>query len=107
MPKGTFIALLAIVGWSCSSVSASPSGTGGARAQAVSAVQEAERAVDAAAARRTLWTTARDALREAQAALEHGEFGAAETLAHYATEQAQLGIKQLDYRHFSVPKDPK
>jgi hypothetical protein len=107
VPKGTFIALLAIVGCVCLRVSASPPATSPIRAQALTAVQQAEQAVEAAAARRALWTTARDALRDAHAALERGEFGAAERLAHYATEQAELGIKQLDYRHFSLPKDSK
>jgi len=105
--KGTFIALLAIAGCACLDLSASPPAASATRAQALSAVQEAEQAVEAAAARRALWTTARDALRDAHAALERGEFGAAKRLAHSATEQAELGIKQLDYRHFSLPKDSK
>ena len=75
------------------------------RSRAQLAVNEAEVAVEAAADQGALWTTARDALRDAWSALENGDFEAAEAWARFAVEQAQLGIQQLDYPHFSLQKD--
>lgn len=64
------------------------------------AVAEARAAVQSAARKRALWTTAADALREAEAALKRNDAAAAEQHARYAAEQARLGIAQLDYPHF-------
>ena len=64
------------------------------------AVAEAQSAVQSAAGKRALWTTAVDALDEAQAALTRNDAVAAEEHARYAAEQAQLGIAQLGYPHF-------
>lgn len=68
--------------------------------QARAAVAAAEAAVQAAAEQRALWTTAQDALREAQNALAQDDYAAAERLGRFAAEQARLGIQQLGYPHF-------
>jgi hypothetical protein len=68
------------------------------RAQA--AVARAASAVEAAARQRALWTTARDALRDAQAALARQDYVAAERLAEFAEQQARLGVEQLSYPPF-------
>jgi hypothetical protein len=68
--------------------------------QARSEVLRAQQAVQAAAQKRALWTTAQEALAEAQAALERGDYAAAVRAGRVATEQAQLGIEQLDYPRF-------
>jgi len=61
---------------------------------------KAEEAVAAAWARQALWTTARDALRDAREALAAGDHAAAIRSARWAAEQAQLGIDQLAYPRF-------
>ena len=68
--------------------------------QARSEVLRAQQAVQAAAQKRALWTTAQEALAEAQAALERGDYAAAVHAGRVAAEQAQLGIEQLDYPRF-------
>lgn len=68
-----------------------------AEQQARAAVAQAEAAVQAAAERRALWTTAQDALRSAQEALARRDYAAAQQFARFAAEQARLGIQQLDY----------
>ncbi|UCD68326.1 MAG: hypothetical protein JSW48_16400 [Betaproteobacteria bacterium] len=63
---------------------------------AISAVQEAER-------RKALWIPAAEALDEARAAFDLGEFVQSIELARSARQFAELGIKQLaapPYRHF-------
>lgn len=57
-------------------------------------VVAAELAVVEATRQRALWTTARDALQEARAALQKGDFRAAIQAARFAKEQAELGIAQ-------------
>ena len=57
-------------------------------------------AVEAAAQKRALWTTAQDALKHAEEALARQDYAAAERLAQFAAEQARLGIEQLGYPHF-------
>lgn len=57
-------------------------------------VVAAELAVVEATRQRALWTTARDALQEARAALQKGDFRAAIQAARFAREQAELGIAQ-------------
>src|SRR5512145_2131785 len=68
--------------------------------QARSEVLRAQQAVQAAAEKRALWTTAQEALAEAEAALERGDYAAAVQAGRVAAEQAQLGIEQLDYPRF-------
>lgn len=76
---------------------------GAARAQveapsadaAEAAVTAAEVAVAEATKQRALWTTARDALQQARAALQKGDFRAAIQAARFAREQAELGIAQM------------
>jgi len=63
-------------------------------------VAAAERAVEEASRQRALWTTARDAMQDARAALKKGDFGTAIRLARFAKEQAELGISQLRYPRF-------
>jgi len=71
-------------------------------AQAAAAVAAARGAVEAAAQKRTLWTTAQDALKQAEAALARQDYASAERLARLAAEQARLGIEQLGYPHFQL-----
>src|SRR5437867_4192039 len=64
---------------------------------------EAQTAVDAAAARRALWSTAADALREARGAFGQGDYQAARQAAAIAIEQARMGIAQTAYPMFPFP----
>jgi len=68
-----------------------------------SSLTEAQSAVQAAAARRALWTTAADALDEAQSAFLRGNYEVARRAAEIAMEQARLGIAQSDYPMFPFP----
>jgi hypothetical protein len=68
------------------------------------ALSTAESAVQAAAAKLSLWTTAVDALKQARAAFLGGEYAAATRAARVAAEQAQLGIAQTRYPTFDMPK---
>jgi hypothetical protein len=68
--------------------------------QARREVLRAQQAVQAAAEKRALWTTAQEALAEAEAALARGDYAAAVQAGRAAAEQAQLGIEQLDYPRF-------
>jgi hypothetical protein len=63
-------------------------------------VARAEEAVAAARAKGALWTTARDALRDAQAALAAGDNEAAVRAARFAVQQAGLGLEQLGYPRY-------
>jgi hypothetical protein len=99
-----FIALVCMVGFAAGARPSQPLDEI-SRSRAQIAVKEAEVAVKAAAEQGALWTTARDALRDARSALENSDFEAAEAWARFAVEQAQLGIRQLDYPHFSLQKD--
>ena len=69
-----------------------------------SALSAAESAVRTAAAKRSLWTTAADALKQAHAAFLGGDYAAAAHAARVATEQAQLGSAQTRYPRFDMPK---
>lgn len=64
---------------------------------------EAESAVEAAAARRALWSTAAEALRDAQGAFVQGDYQAAQHAAGTAIQQARLGIAQTRYPMFPFP----
>jgi hypothetical protein len=61
------------------------------------AIAAAERAVQEAAARHALWTSAEEALRRARAAQEAGDAQAARRWAGTASEQARLGLAQKHY----------
>jgi hypothetical protein len=63
---------------------------------------EAESAVESAAARRVLWSTAAEALRDARAAFVQGDYQAAHA-AGTAIQQARLGIAQTRYPMFPFP----
>ncbi len=99
-----------IVAFACSALlacaHAGDGGPGGASAsgpgaeQARREVLRAQQAVQAAAEKRALWTTAQEALAEAEAALARGDHAAAVRASRVAAEQAQLGIEQLDYPRF-------
>ena len=67
------------------------------------ALRDAQSAVQAATARKALWTTAADALTEAQAAFLKGDYAAANRAAHSAVEQARLGVAQTQYPMFPLP----
>jgi hypothetical protein len=64
---------------------------------------EAESAVEAAAARRSLWTTATEALRDAQGAFARGDYATAQRAAGLAIQQARLGVAQSAYPRFPFP----
>ena len=66
-------------------------------------VANAQAEVQAAAERRALWTTAANALREAQAAFTRGDYAAASRAAQLAIDQARLGIAQTQYPLFPPP----
>jgi len=68
------------------------------------ALGTARTAVQAAAAKDALWTTAEDAMRLAQTAFLRGEYPEAIHAARTAAEQAQLGIAQTQYPMFQLPK---
>lgn len=61
------------------------------------AIASAKRAVAAAIAQNALWTSAEDALRRAERAMEGGDAAAALEHARFATGQAQLGLAQKQY----------
>jgi ABC-type phosphate transport system ATPase subunit len=63
-------------------------------------VARAEEAVATARARGALWTTARDALRDAKASLAAGDNDAAVRAARFAAQQAMLGLEQLSYPRY-------
>ena len=69
-----------------------------------SALSAAESAVQGAAAKLSLWTTAVDALKRARAAFRGRDYAAATRAARTAAEQAQLGIAQTRYPPFDMPK---
>jgi hypothetical protein len=68
-----------------------------------SSLAEAESAVATASARRALWSTAADALRDAQAAFVRGDYQATQRAARATIEQAHMGIAQTAYPKFPFP----
>ena len=68
-----------------------------------SSLAEADSAAAAAAARRALWSTAADALRDAKAAFVRGDYQVAQRAAQTAIEQARMGIAQTAYPMFPFP----
>jgi hypothetical protein len=58
-----------------------------------------------AAARKALWSTAADALRDARGAFVQGDYQKAQRAAGIAIEQARMGIAQTAYPMFSFPSD--
>ena len=70
---------------------------------AQSSLVAAEAAVKAATARKALWSTAAEALRDAEGAFAQGDYQAAQRAADTAIEQAQLGIAQTAYPMFPFP----
>jgi hypothetical protein len=70
-------------------------------AAARAAIDEAERAVQAARERSALWTTAEEALAQARAALSREDYAAAVSAAQRATGQARLGLEQTGYPDFT------
>lgn len=74
---------------------ASPCAGADSRQLATVALEQAELAVRDARDLGALWTTAVEALRAARAAFAKEDFAGATALADRATEQARLGITQL------------
>jgi hypothetical protein len=72
---------------------------------AQSSLAQAESAVAAAAARKALWSTAADALRDARGAFVQGDYQKAQRAAGIAIEQARMGIAQTAYPMFPFPSD--
>jgi hypothetical protein len=68
-----------------------------------SSLKEAQSAVEAAASARALWTTAVEALREAQGAFLRGDYEGAQGAADIAAQQARLGIAQSAYPILPFP----
>jgi hypothetical protein len=71
---------------------------------AQSSLVEAEAAVQTATARKALWSTAAEALRDAEGAFAQGDYQAAQRAADTAIQQAQLGIAQTAYPMFPFPR---
>lgn len=67
---------------------------------AEAAIAEAQAAVERAAAEHALWTSAQDALRRAQSALQNGNASLAIEQAHVAQKHSELGIAQKSYPLF-------
>lgn len=65
--------------------------------EAKQALARAEADVKQAKAQDALWTTAADALKKAQEAAQKADSAAVIKFAKTASEQAQLGLKQLSY----------
>ena len=65
--------------------------------EASQALAQAEADVKAAQAQKALWTTAEDALKKAKAAAEKGDSATVIKSSKTASEQAKLGISQLQY----------
>jgi hypothetical protein len=86
--KGTIVAC-AVAVW----LAAPTAGSDGAQ-QARVEVEAAERAVECARRHQALWTTAQEALADARAAIERGDYAGAARAARFARKQAQLGIEQ-------------
>lgn len=100
MKKGMLVACLAaglvLAGEAVGTNQADPAQAQQARA----AVAAARDAVESAAHKGALWTTAQDALKRAEQALAQQDYAAAQRFAQFAAEQAKLGIEQLGYPHF-------
>ena len=86
--KGTIVASAVVVGL------AAPAARADGPEQAKAEIRCAEHAVETAREQRALWTTAVEALAQAQAALERGDYATAVRAARVAQEQVQLGIAQ-------------
>ncbi len=65
--------------------------------EAKQALSKAEADVKEAQTKKALWTTAQDALKKAKEAAGKGDNATVIHESHKASEQAQLGIKQLSY----------
>jgi hypothetical protein len=102
--KGIFVASACLASFAV----AAPPACSGERprecAAARTALIAAESAVREAARMKALWTTAQNALLEAQAAFGHADYDKAARAAAAAEEQAHLGIAQTRYPPFTAPK---
>lgn len=72
--------------------------------EAKQALAQAEADVKAAQAKKALWTTAQDALKQAKAAAEKMDSAAVIKHAKVASEHAQLGIAQSQYPVTTITK---
>jgi hypothetical protein len=103
--KGIFVASACLV--SLAMAAEPPACSGEALrecAAARTALIQAESAVREAARLKALWTTAQNALLEAQAAFSHANYDKAVRAAADAEELARLGIAQTRYPPFTAPK---
>jgi hypothetical protein len=100
MEKGTLVAYLAAALMLTTPALRASHADSTEQAQATAAVAAARDAVEAAAQKRALWTTAQDALKQAEEAFARQDYAATERLARLAAEQARLGIEQRGYPHF-------
>jgi hypothetical protein len=67
------------------------------RRNAAIELETASAAIDEAARKKALWIPAVEAIEDARAAFDEGDFEHAIELARTAKKLAQLGIRQLDY----------
>jgi hypothetical protein len=65
--------------------------------EAKQALSKAEADVKEAQSKKALWTTAQDALKKAKEAADKGDNARVIAASKKASDQAQLGIKQLSY----------
>lgn len=72
--------------------------------EAKQALAKAEADIQAAQAKKALWTTAQDALKKAKAAAEANDSAAVIKHAKEASEFAQLGIAQTQYPMTTISK---
>ncbi len=101
----TSVALLGLSG--CAdmqpqSSAAQPAAKAGISAEAQAALSAAQADVKAAKAKNALWTTAADALKDAEAAAEKGDSATVLKDAKLASDQVQKGMAQLNYPMLKV-----
>lgn len=77
---------------------AKPAEPGALSPEARQALEKARLDVEGAKKKKALWTTAKDALKAAEEAAKKGDSDTTLKQARRASEQAELGIRQLDYR---------
>ena len=102
--KGIFVAFTVCMSFAVESKSACPPDAPPQCAVAQSALARAEAVIREAASKEALWTTASEALREAQMAFDRSDYDVALREAARADEQARLGIAQTRYPPFPTLK---
>ena len=101
--KGIFVASTLLVGCAFAADPPACEGQRGCENARVTLLR-AEAAVDEAARKAALWTTAQSALLEARAAFARADYDAATRAAASAAELAQMGVAQTRYPPFPGPE---